>query len=139
MEYQNSKDPNITNKQIGMIHGLLEKLNWLENKHWHLQQITGKKMGFTYLTVSDGAKIIDVLKYNLKVKGKKTRGKIIHYLCLAGMVDSKGSADWKRINNFVQNIGSNNPKKRRLHELGLNELNAVCTQVEQLYSNILKR
>jgi len=139
MEYQYSKDPTITSKQIGMIHGLLAKINWLENKHWHIQQITGKKMGFELLTVSDGSKIIEVLQYNLKIKGKKTRGKIIHYLCLAGMVDKKGSADWNRINAFIQGIGSNNPKKRRLHELGLNELNAVCTQVEQLYSNVIKR
>jgi len=139
MEYQSSKDPKITKKQIGYIHLLLGKIHWLENKHWHLQQITGKQMGFDHLTNSDAQKIIEVLRYNLKIKGKKTRGKIIHYLCLMGFVDRGGNPDWKRINSFIQKIGSNNPKKERLHELGLTELNAVCTQVEQMYANQLKR
>ena len=40
--------------------------------------------------------------------------KVIHLLCLTGMVKADQSPDYERINDFVQNIGSRNPKAKVL-------------------------
>lgn len=70
---------------------------------------------------------------------KKMRGKIIHYLCLLGYVNSDDTADWDRINTFIVDIGRNNPRRVILNFLYLSELPAVVTQVEAMYRNETKR
>lgn len=73
------------------------------------------------------------LQKELNDARKKMRGKIIHLLCLLGYVDENGDADYDRINQFVINIGSNNPKKKILNYLYKEELQAVLNQVEKMY------
>lgn len=80
----------------------------------------------------------------MNARRKKMRGKIIHYLCLMGMTKpdmAKGGmvADYDRINDFIMNIGSRNPKKKILNYLYDDELQAVLSQVEAMYRKELKR
>lgn len=69
---------------------------------------------------------------------RKMRGKIIHYLCLMGYTKSDGSADYDRINAYVQGIGSRNPRKVILNFLYEGELQDVLVQVEQRYRKEIK-
>lgn len=62
----------------------------------------------------------------------KSRGKVQNLLRLLGW-------EWKKIDNFIINIGSNNPKRKSLNNLGGAELNAVVTQVEALYQKETNR
>lgn len=70
---------------------------------------------------------------------KKMRGSIIFYLCKIGYTLKDGKADYPRINEFVVNIGSNNPRKVILNYLYHDELVAVLTQVQQMYLKELSR
>lgn len=70
---------------------------------------------------------------------KKMRGKISHYLCLLGYTDTNGQPDWQRIDRFIVNIGSRNPRKVILNYLYPNELKEVLTQVEAMYKKELIR
>jgi hypothetical protein len=72
----------------------------------------------------------EALIKHLKAEDEKMHGKsrraILHQLQLLGW-------DYKRIDVFIKNIGSNNPKKKHLTNLGGADLNAIVTQVKQLY------
>jgi hypothetical protein len=69
----------------------------------------------------------------------KMIGKIVHYLSLLGYVKKDGTADNARINEFIQNIGSNNPRKVILPFLFEKELKPIVTQVEARYRNEMAR
>lgn len=64
---------------------------------------------------------------------RRMRGKVIHYLCLLGYTDDSGQADYGRINEFIVNIGSRNPRRVILNYLYKDELLAVLNQVEAIY------
>ena len=70
---------------------------------------------------------------------KKMRGKITHYLCLLGYVDPQGKPDWNRIDRYIVNIGSRNPRKVILNYLYTDELKKVLTQVETMYKKELNK
>lgn len=69
---------------------------------------------------------------------RKMRGKIIHYLCLMGYTTGD-KPDVERINKFIVNIGTRNPRKVILNFLYEKELQQVLTQVEAMYLNEVKR
>ena len=80
----------------------------------------------------------------MNARRKKMRGKIIHFLCLMGMTKpstdkSKSVADYDRINAFIQEIGSRNPRGKILNYLYEDELKAVLNQVEAMYRKELER
>lgn len=66
---------------------------------------------------------------------KRMRGKIIHIMCTAGGYTlPDGKADYDRINNYIKNIGSRNPRKVILNFLYHKELEQVLTQIEQIFT-----
>lgn len=67
------------------------------------------------------------------------RGSIIHHLCLLGYVDASGNANYDRINDFIVNIGSLNPRKVILNFLTYDELVPIVTQIKQMYAKESKR
>lgn len=69
---------------------------------------------------------------------KKMRGKIVHYLCLLGYTNLDGKPDYQRIDRFVINIGTRNPRKVILNYLYPDELRSVLTQVEAMYKKETK-
>jgi hypothetical protein len=90
------------------------------------------------LLYNEAEQLISRLKEEREAAVGKTRGKIIHLLCLLGMVTDDGQPDYPRINSYVQAIGTNNPKRRKLFYLSPKEMNAVCSQVEAWYKRELK-
>ncbi len=63
----------------------------------------------------------------------------VHYLCLMGMTTGNDRPDLDRINRFVENIGSNNPRKVTLNYLSPGELNKVVTQIKAMYQKEVSR
>ncbi len=96
------------------------------------------------LTLSECNKLLEYMagEATKQKKGRdKMRKKIIHLLCTLAqtpMVDAVGNADYERINAYVQNIGSNNPKKKILNYLYYDELLPVLNQVEAMYKKQTK-
>ncbi|WP_420582056.1 hypothetical protein [Reichenbachiella sp.] len=70
---------------------------------------------------------------------KKSIKTAVHYLCLMGMTTSDDKPDFTRINSFVKNIGSNNPKKETLNKLTPGQLNKVVTQIKSMYQKEISR
>ena len=80
----------------------------------------------------------------MNARRKKMRAKVIHYLCLMGYTkpskdNTKMVPDYVRINAFIQEIGSRNPKGKILNYLYENELRDVLVQVEAMYRKELGR
>lgn len=65
---------------------------------------------------------------------KQMRGKIIALLVQLGYTDEKGNADFQAINNYIQEIGSRNPRRQILNYLYHHELVEVLTQVQERYN-----
>jgi hypothetical protein len=68
----------------------------------------------------------------------------IKHLChLMGLITrSHGGQypyDYSRMNHFIENLGSNNPRKVHLHLLSWYELKKVTAQVEQVYRKEMTR
>ena len=68
----------------------------------------------------------------------------IKHLChLMGMIDRNVRGPYRynydRMNRFIENIGSNNPRKVHLHLLSYYELKKVCIQVEAMYRKEMTR
>jgi hypothetical protein len=68
----------------------------------------------------------------------KTRNAILHYMALLGY-EYNGKPDYRRIDEFIKNIGARNPKKKALNALDRKELNEVCTQIKAMYEHEMKR
>ena len=91
------------------------------------------------LTAVEATALLRYLQDEHSKRCKPMRGKIIHYLCLLGYVDSNDRPDWDRINAFIVGIGTNNPRKVILNYLYYSELPKLVSQVEAMYKHELKR
>jgi hypothetical protein len=133
----------MTRGQNKVIHGLLAQLtpaNQLsECKADFANTVSqGRTNKTSELTAEEAATLINSLKQERDRRTKPMRGKIIHLLCLMGYTHEDGEADFDRINNFVKNIGKNNPKKKVLYWLTIKETLAVLNQVEAIYKKSIK-
>lgn len=99
----------------------------------------GRATSSTELEPAEAKALLKFLQDRHSEMCKKMRGKIIHYLCLLGYVNSNDTPDWDRINAFIVDLGSNNPRRVILNFLYHSELPAVVTQVEAMYRNETKR
>ena len=95
----------------------------------------GQERGLQY---NEAEQLIRKLKEAREQAVAKTRGKIIHLLCLLGMVREDGTPDYDRINAYVRGVGKNNPQGKNLMYLTPTEMNKVCTQVEAWYKRELE-
>lgn len=99
----------------------------------------GRASSSSELTPAEAQGLLKYLKDTHSKKCKPMRGKIIHYLTLLGYVTGNDAPDWDRINAFIRNIGSNNPRKMILNYLYYSELPKVVSQVEAMYKHESKR
>ncbi len=130
----------INAKQNTLLHLLLTQCGLEDMKETLVGSFTdSRSTSSADLTEYEASCMIDYLKAEHNAKCKPMRGKIIHYLCLLGYVDGGGKADWGRIDNFIANIGSNNPRQVRLNFLYYKELPAVVSQVEAMYKTETQR
>ena len=67
------------------------------------------------------------------------RGKILAILIQMGYTLPDGTPDYARINGFIQNIGSRNPRKAILNFLYKDELALVLIQVEEYQKHEIQR
>ena len=117
-----------TPKQLGFLIGLYRKF-----------EVEKTMEDLAWMSSMDAHKEIQRVKEALGSGNKddgtgKMRKKIIHLLASAGMtVSSTGKPDYKRIDDFVASIGSNNPDRKKLWKLSKSELVSVTSQVEALY------
>lgn len=65
---------------------------------------------------------------------KTMRNGVLHKLHLLGYItETEGKKDYTRANDFIQNIGANNPNKQSLYKLSHSELVKITTQVNEMY------
>lgn len=123
-----------------VLHALLGELQMTTYKADLVSRVTqGRTISSKELSVEEADQLINDLKAEKEVRVKPMRGKVIHYLCLCGMVDVEGNPDFGRINNFIKGIGSNNPKGKSLLQLSIDETRKVLNQVQAMYTNTLKK
>ena len=102
-----------------------------------IQHTNGRTNSLHEMKPSEANLMIKALQEIDNQKRGKMRKKIWHLLCLYGMTDNRGNADADRINDFIRNIGSNNPKKKDLFYLNVKEMRAVLNQVEVMVNKTL--
>ena len=130
----------ITTSQNKRLHQLLSILDIMDLKPAIINKVTnGRTSSSAEMMNFEAAALISSLEVDEKQKCGKMRGKIIHYLCLLGYVNGDGKPDYLRINSFIAQIGTNNPRRAQLLYLRPKELHAVCNQVEAMYKNEIRR
>lgn len=128
-----------TPAQIKQLHMLLNASGEMARKAFLVKEHTNcRTTSSKEMTLAECARLIDYLRVLANQRRKAMRGKIIYYLCLLGMTDERNDPDYKRINDFIANIGSNNPRKVILNYLYYNELVKVVSQVEAMYKKETK-
>ncbi len=124
----------ITKSQNALIHALIAQLEIKEQKANLINAYTSNRTASTAeMTFNEAIALIKALQEDKKKQLGKMQGKIIGYMKLMGYVVDSGLEDLKRINNFIINIGTNNPRKAELWYLRKSELIKVLNQVEQRY------
>ena len=123
--------------QIWLIKSLLEDVSLTSEAAIKARFDNGKKAD--ELTNAETNHLIAWLKQVQQEKIKKPRNKIYHLLCLMGMEDEAGKIDFKRQHAFVQKIGTNNPKQKKIGQLSLKEVLAVLTQVEAMVKKDIEK
>ena len=130
---------NITKQQNMIIHALLAQMEISEQKANIVSGSTGGRTGSSSeLSYWEASDLIKSLKGQKRAMLGKMQGKVISYLKLCGYVKANGQEDLERINAFVANIGTNNPRKKGVWDLRKSELLAVLNQVETRYKNALR-
>jgi hypothetical protein len=121
-------------KLNAQLHALLTKLEIMHLKPQIVASATGQRTStVTEMTDLECKRLIGSLQADEEREMKPMRGKLIHLLCLLGYVNTFGNADFDRINAFVQQIGTNNPRKQKVFGLTKSELRAVLNQVTVRY------
>lgn len=126
--------------QNSKLHALLTQMQLNGHKKDLILAFTeGRSESSKDLTVLEAKQLIQHLENQNNEKCLQTRKNIAHYLALEGFVTDENKPDYDRINKFIVNIGSNNPKKKELLFLNPSELNKVCTQVIEMYKTNQRR
>jgi hypothetical protein len=100
----------------------------------------GRTTSSTELTPVETTAMLRHLQNEHSKLCKPMRGKVIHYLCLLGyVIPGTKEADFDKINRFIVDMGSNNPRRVILNYLYYSELPAVVSQVEVMYKNETNR
>lgn len=124
----------ITYTQNKAMHSLLHQLGLMDQKKDLVEQCTnGRTSSSREMSRDEADYMVRILQAQKKERTGKQIGKIIHLLSLLGYVRADGTPDYTRINTFIRNIGSRNPRGVNLNYLTVQELNQVVTQVEQIY------
>jgi hypothetical protein len=126
--------------EIKRIHALLNSLGWMERKFdiLHGYGVSSTKD----LNYSQTKDLLRWLESEHNSHLKRMRGTVIHYLCIMpgyAFTTPDNRPDYAKINKFIQELGSTNPKRKPLLELYSKELVAVVTQVKAMYRKEVAR
>lgn len=124
----------ITDLQRKRIYVLLADLETYTTKTDVVDHVTnGRTIKISDLTHLEANLVLRKLMEMQEVARRKMRGSIIYHLCTGmGMTDATGEPDWDRINGFIKNIGSRNPRRKKLYNLNVGEMRNVLTQVQMM-------
>jgi len=126
--------------QNKVLHSLLAQHGWMDQKVNLVRSVTnGRTASSKEMNIEEAAELINYLKSELKTRWYPMRNKVVHLLCLYGMTKEDGKPDYYRIDGFIKNIGKNNPKKKKLNYLSVQEVLKVLNQVEVMVNKELGR
>jgi hypothetical protein len=129
-----------TTAQNNKLYLLLEQTGLKPHKAALVEGFTnGRTESSSEMTAQECESLIGHLESEHRDKCKNVKAKVIFLLCKMGFTTANNQPDYERINNFIKNIGSNNPRKVILNFLYYNELCKVCTQVEAMDKNETNR
>ncbi|MEL6802726.1 MAG: hypothetical protein AAFO91_02960 [Bacteroidota bacterium] len=86
------------------------------------------------LTFIELAEVADNLKLTIKEQMKPMRNKILRMSDEMGWKLPNGKLDYQRIDNVIMNLGTTNPRKKKLYDLKKSELTAVHRQIRAMHS-----
>ena len=115
-------------------HGLLAELGLQKQKANIVNGITnGRTSSSSEMSYHEAQLMISNLLQQRNDKVKAPRAKLLYLLGVYGMIDGAGKLDYPRINAYIENIGSNNPKRKKsvLH-LTIKETLACLNQVQAM-------
>ncbi len=123
----------ITVEQNRALHSLINQLGIAEQKANMVFNATdGRSSSSKELTQKEAQAIINNLNAQKAQRDnpelKKMRGKITFLLVQLGYVQNQ-KLDTKRAENYIKNIGSNNPRQVGTFDLNKSELQAIITQL----------
>lgn len=117
---------------------MLTDLKLMDMKAEIISSVTeGRTSHSSELTHLEANLVIRKLQEIKEDRVGRMRNKIVHLLCLYGMTEA-GQPDYPRINKYIQNIGSRNPRRKKLYNLSPGEMRNVLTQVEIMVNKTLK-
>lgn len=121
------------NHYIKTIHGLFAVAGLEQRKEEILLRMCDKT-SVSALTDDQARAFVAWLQEEAKRRRQPMRNTIIYYLCLLGYtIKGTDNPDFDRINKFIEEIGSNNPRKVILNFLTYHELVDVVSQVKAMY------
>lgn len=130
------------NKLIARFFALIKALGITEGEKWQLIDAYSASVrnnnSIKDVTDLQLQNLIRSLKKRQEEQMKPMRGRIIHQLCTLGMTNTEGKADFEKINEYIKNIGKNNPRQVSLNYLYYNELKKVAKQIEAWAKSVSK-
>ena len=124
-------------QQLKIIESILSDLSLSESTA--ISAISSTKTKLDELTHLDGNLLIKHLKERQQIAIRPMRGKIIHLLCVLGMIKEDGSMDYHRQDAYIKGIGSRNPKRKALAWLNFKETLSILNQVEAMVRKDLNK
>lgn len=123
----------MTPEQNRNLHRLLSLCGLAEHKHALVSSITrGRTESSAAMSELEANEFIAWLRQQDEKLHGRSRDLVKHLLKLMGF-------DWQQQDILIRNLGSNNPKKKPLANLGGAELNKVVSQIRIMYQKELSR
>lgn len=91
----------------------------------------GRTMSSKEMTDGQAESMIGDLTSIHRERTKKLRAKCVKCLNDLGYTNGLGNMDWSRINSYIENIGTRNPKRQALNHMSCKTLRAVAVQLNQ--------
>jgi hypothetical protein len=131
----------MTQQQIRVYYALAKELSFPNDMKFEMALAWSNKRtsSLSELTNTEALAMFQHLQGLVEEAKKLYRGKIIYLLCQVGMVDASGKADFERINHYIKNIGTANPRQVVLAWCYKSELITILKQVEMYHKSFLKK
>lgn len=129
----------IDKRTLRSIYAISKQINMESALNIHVRQQTdGRTDRLGSMMQFEADDLLGLLKEERKIQCGAMWGKIIYLMTQMGYINKKGTADYTAINKFIQNIGSNNPRKVVMAFLTPSECGAVLTQVKARYKTFME-
>jgi hypothetical protein len=125
----------ITKTQNRVLHSLLAQLEISDEKMHRVRSVTGgRTSSSTEMSFLEAKDLIMLLQFERKQALGKMWGKVITICKELGYRNAFGQEDLERIDDYIMNIGTRNPHRRRLWSLHKTELREILEQLVARHS-----